>query len=875
MKSILLSISVFLFLGSVATAQTTVDFDDDAKWTASAGGGLSSYQLDHEYTDGDFSAIGGEGLRQNSSDQGGVPGGLGTYAWRLRDDAAVIWTATIATGGVSSFSLEARAWDNTPSPDYKIEVSTNMGTSWDSITTIDNTSLSNSINWTTFNGTINSANNDIMVRLVPNGSTERIMIDNFTWSPFGAVVDTMVSITTADMSVMENVGTIDITVALNQPASQTLTVDLALLSGNPAVLNGFSTETVTFLPGSTSETVTVDVVQGQLGSASEIFSFAINNPSPDLTYGADTHFQLTVNQLPVGPTACSELFFSEYIESTGTKALEIYNPTTNSVDLSGYEIRRYSNGSMTPSATLSLVGNLIPGRVFVVCSSGSDPTVLAEADLTTSVTNFNGDDAVELYNTVSSSTVDVIGEIGVDPGTSWHVGTDSTEDVTMVRMASVDAGNLLWVGGADQEWDTYGLNEYSYLGSHTNAGCPAPANPVAYPEGALAYCVGDTITFLNSTFGGTAPYTVEWAVGGSPVSTDDTLSYEATTSGTISITMTVTDDNSLMDDTTFNIIVRNNPTTGFVLSSNTICTGDTITITSSGPGPGIYTYSYDTDPTSATISASGATGNGYFTTATDGNYEILQTLTNSYGCSDTAMHTVTVNPIADASFSPLADICDTDSIELDHNDLTGVWSGTGVTDNGGGMGTFMTSTPGDHYITYTISSTCPDTYTDTVEVFASPTAAFSFTGSITVDFADGSTGSSLSYVWDFGDGNTETASDPTHTYAADGDYTVCLTVTNASGCTDSICQTVSIVGTDVTELENLGVSFYPNPVENELTISTTEPIQIAIFNVVGELVHASRVSGNEIISTGNLESGTYLIQFEKSGERFTEKLIVK
>ncbi len=41
-----------------------------------------------------------------------------------------------------------------------------------------------------------------------------------------------------------------------------------------------------------------------------------------------------------------------------------------------------------------------------------------------------------------------------------------------------------------------------------------------------------------------------------------------------------------------------------------------------------------------------------------------------------------------------------------------------------------------------------------------------------------------SYLWDFGDGNTSTAENPTHSYAADGMYTVTLTVTNARG-TDS------------------------------------------------------------------------------------------
>ena len=59
------------------------------------------------------------------------------------------------------------------------------------------------------------------------------------------------------------------------------------------------------------------------------------------------------------------------------------------------------------------------------------------------------------------------------------------------------------------------------------------------------------------------------------------------------------------------------------------------------------------------------------------------------------------------------------------------------------------------------------------------TAAFD-TGTIdglTVSFINASI-NGASYTWDFGDGNTSTDSDPTHTYAADGVYTVTLTAKN-------------------------------------------------------------------------------------------------
>jgi PKD repeat protein len=56
---------------------------------------------------------------------------------------------------------------------------------------------------------------------------------------------------------------------------------------------------------------------------------------------------------------------------------------------------------------------------------------------------------------------------------------------------------------------------------------------------------------------------------------------------------------------------------------------------------------------------------------------------------------------------------------------------------------------------------------------------------LAVAFTDKSTGATpLSYQWTFGDGGTSTAASPSHTYSANGAYTVTLTVTNAFG-TDS------------------------------------------------------------------------------------------
>jgi PKD repeat protein len=65
------------------------------------------------------------------------------------------------------------------------------------------------------------------------------------------------------------------------------------------------------------------------------------------------------------------------------------------------------------------------------------------------------------------------------------------------------------------------------------------------------------------------------------------------------------------------------------------------------------------------------------------------------------------------------------------------------------------------------------------------------------DSFDPDSGDTLTYAWDFGDGSSSTASNPTHTYATAGNYTATLTVTDNSGLSDS-----STIVTTVTDPNN-------------------------------------------------------------------------
>lgn len=178
---------------------------------------------------------------------------------------------------------------------------------------------------------------------------------------------------------------------------------------------------------------------------------------------------------------CTDLFFSEYIEgSSNNKAIEIYNPTSVIIDLSGYEVHKNTNGNGTLSThTFSGGTNLLPGDTYVIANPSASAAILAIADDTDGgVINFNGNDPVRLYKISSGGYIDAVGEFGPDPGTGWDVNgtTNGTENYTLVRMTSVNAGNTNWAT-ANLEWNVNTQDDITDLGQHTMTPCTPPSAP--------------------------------------------------------------------------------------------------------------------------------------------------------------------------------------------------------------------------------------------------------------------------------------------------------------------------------------------------------------------------------------------------------------
>lgn len=177
----------------------------------------------------------------------------------------------------------------------------------------------------------------------------------------------------------------------------------------------------------------------------------------------------------------TNLFISEYVEGSGlNKALELYNGTNAAIDMTSgqYQLDVYFNGSLT-SQSVALTGTVAAGAVFIIANPSA--TLGITPDQTSGTINFNGDDAIVLRMGGSSGTVlDVIGQVGFDPGTQWGANDTATLDRTIRRKISVCQGDITTsnVFYTAPEWDGFPQNTFNGLGSHA-VNCGSSANNLA------------------------------------------------------------------------------------------------------------------------------------------------------------------------------------------------------------------------------------------------------------------------------------------------------------------------------------------------------------------------------------------------------------
>lgn len=198
---------------------------------------------------------------------------------------------------------------------------------------------------------------------------------------------------------------------------------------------------------------------------------------------------------------CTDLFISEYLEGTGNnKGLEFYNPTSEAISLSGYQLQRWSNGEGTATDWVDLNGTIEAFSTWVLVngqtedvelgggaiSPAVDPFMQAYADQLDNPypapTYMNGDDALVLVKN-GDNVIDIFGKPGEDPGVAWtndeangyiDIGDGAawlTSNHTLRRKYAVTQGITVPPINFNTfaEYDTLSVNTWDGLGSHSCA----------------------------------------------------------------------------------------------------------------------------------------------------------------------------------------------------------------------------------------------------------------------------------------------------------------------------------------------------------------------------------------------------------------------
>ena len=128
------------------------------------------------------------------------------------------------------------------------------------------------------------------------------------------------------------------------------------------------------------------------------------------------------------------------------------------------QIEYYFNGSSSVGTTINLSGVVNSEDVFILANSLADTAILNKADQINSSSFYNGDDAVVLKK--GNTILDVIGQVGFDPGSEWGTGLISTADNTLRRMQTITQGdtNPSDTFNPSDEWIGYATNTFDGLG---------------------------------------------------------------------------------------------------------------------------------------------------------------------------------------------------------------------------------------------------------------------------------------------------------------------------------------------------------------------------------------------------------------------------
>ncbi|MBL7744468.1 MAG: PKD domain-containing protein, partial [Chitinophagaceae bacterium] len=305
-------------------------------------------------------------------------------------------------------------------------------------------------------------------------------------------------------------------------------------------------------------------------------------------------------------------------------------------------------------------------------------------------------------------------------------------------------------------------------------------------------------TDLSTAGAGNTNVSWQWDFGDGGTSVLQNPSYTYTATGNYIVTLRVTNDKGCVKTISRPNYITVTPgvTAAFSHTQPIVCSAPAdISFTNNSTGPGGLSWQWffgDGSPVSALQ-------NPVHTYTAPGNYNVTLVATSSAGCEDTVRTSVpiTIGGIT-TSFTGPGSVCTNATAAFTNTSspapVSSFWTfGDGGTSNLINP-THIYTAPGTYTIRlYNTYANCTDSAISTITVNPLPVANFTAPvttrcePNLTVNFQDLSVGA-VSWQWNFGDGNTSTLQNPSHTYTNYGSYSVTLFVTNAFGCTDVIIR---------------------------------------------------------------------------------------
>lgn len=408
----------------------------------------------------------------------------------------------------------------------------------------------------------------------------------------------------------------------------------------------------------------------------------------------------------------------------------------------------------------------------------------------------------------------------------WNLGNGDSSHLANPSTSYITAGTF-----------TVTLTAYNGTSSstHTITITVYPSPVVSFTASDTAICPGSAIAFTStSTLGTSGAGTYTWAFGDGSSSTAASPTHVYGSPGFYNVSLVVTNSEGCTTSLTIGayIHVFTPPVAGFSASSTYVCNPPgSITFSSSGTtgsSPFTYVWSF----------GDGTTGTGASPThsySSGGPYTVKLYVTDAHGCMDTLTRISYINTSsATASFTSVTTACVNTPVTFyntstSHSSST--WSfGDGSTSGSDDSATHAYTSGGTYTVRLIIfTGPCADTVYHTITILPAPAISFTMSPPIacpapaTITFT-GSVPGGSSVAWTFGDGGTGTGATTTHTYSSNGIYVINMSVTDASGCTNSLTLIDTIRDLNLTIIPDVFHGCIPLTVHFSDSISTTIPI---------------------------------------------------